>query len=249
MATFGIEPHLVSDGCPPRVHCRADCLNPLSDGSKTSLGSNGAYDPVPNGTYTAASGSVVLPGGSGGGCVTSGPFANRTVYFQPLPFSYVFTGGPPANWTEPNPHCLTRDLNNWGVQAFNNASDVAYMLAKTTVGDFNSDINGYGDSPGLHGGGHYAMGGTGYDFFGSPQEPAFYLHHAMIDYVWMLWQDADPVGRRYVYNGTSTIFNGDETPEVTNDTVLLYTSLGESISVGEVQDPMGSGGPYCYVYV
>lgn len=222
-----------------------------SDGSNTSLGSNGAYDPVPNGTYTAAGGAVILPGGSGGGCVTTGPFANRTVSFQPIAFSYVFTGGPPANWTSPAPHCLTRDLNDWGITTFNNASDVTYLLGQTTVGDVNSVINGYGASPGLHGGGHYAMGGTGYDFFGSPQEPAFYLHHAMVDYVWTVWQgEADPLGgarRRYVYNGTSTIFNGEATPEVGNGTVLLYPSLGEAITVEEVQDPMG--GPYCYVYV
>lgn len=221
-----------------------------SDGSNTSLGSNGAYDPVPNGTYTAAAGTVVLPGGSGGGCVASGPFANRTVSFRPLDFAYVFSGGPPANWTEPAPHCLTRDFNNWGVRAFNSAPEVAYLLSMTTVGAFNSVVNGYGDKPGLHGGGHYALGGTGYDFFGSPQDPVFYLHHAMIDRVWALWQDddaAEPETRRYVYHGTSTIFNGDATPEVTNDTVLLYTSLGEPITAGEVQDPMA--GPYCYVYV
>lgn len=170
-------------------------LDQRSDGSNTSLGSNGAYDPVPNGTYTAASGTVILPVGSGGGCIVSGPFANSTVYVQPLDFSYVFTG-PPANWTEPNPHCMTRGLNDWGVTTFNNVSDIDYMLAKTTIDDFNNNINGYGDSPGLHGGGHYAMGGTGYDFFGSPQEPAFYLHHSMMDHVWRLWQDADPAERQ-----------------------------------------------------
>lgn len=221
-------------------------LDQRSDGSNTSLGSNSAYDPVPNGTYTAASGTVILPGGSGGGCIVSGPFANSTVHFQPLDFSYVFTG-PPANWTEPNPHCMTRGLNDWGVTTFNNVSDIDYMLAKTTIDDFNNNINGYGDSPGLHGGGHYAMGGTGYDFFGSPQEPALYLRHSMMDHVWRLWQDADPAERRYVYNGTSTIFNGDTTPEVTNSTMLQYTGLGETITVEEVQSPMS--GPYCYVYM
>lgn len=225
---------------------RKAASSPKRDGSNTSLGSNGAYDPVPNGTYTAAGGTVVLPGGSGGGCVVSGPFANRTIYFQPLDFSYIYTGLP-ANWTAPAAHCLTRDLNDWGVQMFGNASDVAYVLAQTTVGAFNDNINGHDDSPGLHGGGHYALGGTGYEFFGSPQDPAFYLHHSMIDAVWTRWQDEAPTERRYVYNGTSTIFNGNATPEVTNATVLAYATLGEPVTAEEVQDP--TRGPYCFVYV
>lgn len=219
--------------------------SPMFDGSETSLGGNGAYDPVPNGTYTADNGEVVLPGGSGGGCVTEGPFANHTIYFQPLGFSFVYTGLP-DNWTEPDPQCLKRDLNDYGARTFNNMSDIEFLLAQESVGDFNTDASGYGDSPGIHGGGHYMMGGTGYDFFGSPQEPAFYLHHAMLDNVWNVWQSADPTSRRYVYNGTSTIFNGDETPEVVNSTTLSYSVLGESTAEA-VQDPMA--GLYCYIYV
>ncbi|KAH8655320.1 hypothetical protein BX600DRAFT_515151 [Xylariales sp. PMI_506] len=217
--------------------------SPIFDGSSTSLGGNGLYDPDSE-VYVTASGAV-LPHGSGGGCVTTGPFANRTVNFQPLDFDTVFTGLP-ANWTEPDPHCLTRDLNDYGVTNFNNVSDVEYMLAKTTVGDFNEDINGYGDSPGLHGGGHYAIGGSAYDFFSSPVDPAFYLHHSMLDNVWNVWQSVDPVNRRYVYNGTSTIFNADTTPEVTNDTVLYFGPFG-SITAKEVQDPLAN--IYCYKYV
>lgn len=218
--------------------------SPIFDGSATSLGGNGIYDPVPNGTYTTGEGTV-LPGGTGGGCVTTGPFANHTVYFQPLSFDLVFSGLP-DNWTEADPHCLTRDLNSWGVQNFNNQSDIDFMMTMLTVGDFNTDISGYASSPGLHGGGHYEMGGTGYDWFGSPQEPAFYLHHCMLDLVWNDWQVADPVNRRYVYNGTSTVFNADTTPEVINSTVLSFGILGDA-TAEEVQDPL-SGPYYCYVY-
>jgi tyrosinase len=85
-----------------------------------------------------------------------------------------------------------------------------------------------------------------YDFFGSPQDPAFYIHHSMIDKVWTDWQAVDPVSRRYVYFGTSTIFNGNATANVVNDTVIDFGRLG-STTVGEVQDPQA--GPYCYQYV
>lgn len=218
--------------------------SPMFDGSPTSLGGNGLYDPVPNGTYTALDGTV-LPGGTGGGCVATGPFANHTIYFQRLYFDTVLAGLP-ADWTVPAPHCLSRDLNSWGVRAFNNHSDIEYSLAKLTVGDFSTDMSAYSSGLGLHGGGHYAIGGTAFEFFGSPQDPAFYLHHSMLDKVWDDWQAADPVNRRYVYNGTSTLFNADTTPEVTNSTVLEYGVLGRA-TAEEVQDPL-SGPYYCYMY-
>ena len=217
--------------------------SPLFDGTETSLGGNGLYDPD-SGVYVTPSGAV-LPHGSGGGCVTKGPFAYHTVNFQPLDFNLVFTGLP-ANWTQPNPHCMTRDLNNYGVINFNNKSDIDYLLARATLADFQTDINGYGDSPGVHGGGHYAIGGTGYDFFGSPQDPAFYLHHSMLDNIWEQWQAADPKNRRYVYEGTSTIFNQPTTPDVTNNTVLNYGVLGQT-TAKQVQDPLANG--YCYQYI
>lgn len=57
-----------------------------------------------------------------------------------------------------------------------------------------------------------------------------------MDNVWARWQGADPGGggRRYVYDGTSTIFDGDETPEVGNGTVLWYASLGPAVTVEDV---------------
>jgi tyrosinase len=54
-----------------------------------------------------------------------------------------------------------------------------------------------GNEAGLHGGGYFAIGGVAFDFFASPQDPAFYLHHAMLDHVWAIWQAADPQTRRY----------------------------------------------------
>jgi hypothetical protein len=59
--------------------------SPVFDGSDTSLSGNGASIPnqldikVPLGNYTP----TVLPPGTGGGCVTSGPFASYTVNMGP----------------------------------------------------------------------------------------------------------------------------------------------------------------------
>ncbi|KAH8648678.1 hypothetical protein BX600DRAFT_389123 [Xylariales sp. PMI_506] len=217
--------------------------SPMFDGSDTSLGGNGLYDPD-SGNATTPDGSP-LPHGSGGGCVTTGPFANHTVNFQPLDITHVFEGLP-SNWTEQDPHCMTRDLNDWAVTNLCNASNVQDMLAKTTVEDFYTDINGNSDSPGIHGGGHLSIGGTAYDIFSSPLDPAFWLHHSMIDNLWNTWQSADPAKRRYVYFGTGTFNNANSTPIVTNDTVLDFNVFG-SIPAWQAQDPMAN--LYCYKYV
>jgi tyrosinase len=45
---------------------------------------------------------------------------------------------------------------------------------------------------GVHGGGHYAIGGyPASDVFFSPNEPVFFLHHGNIDRVYWIWQMLD----------------------------------------------------------
>ena len=45
---------------------------------------------------------------------------------------------------------------------------------------------------GVHGGGHYAISGDpGGDFYFSPLEPGFYLHHGNIDRMHFIWQNLD----------------------------------------------------------
>lgn len=47
--------------------------SPVFDGSDTSMGSNGAYE-YHNGSLAGA-GTISIPSGEGGGCITSGPFS------------------------------------------------------------------------------------------------------------------------------------------------------------------------------
>jgi tyrosinase len=218
--------------------------SPMFDGSATSLGGNGLYDP--NTTVSTLPDGETLPHGSGGGCVTTGPFGNMTVRFGPFQFSEVFAGVPPANWTVSNPRCLTRDLNDWGVAEYLQQEDIDELLAYTTIGDFQYNINAVASTAGLHGGGHFGIGGVMFDFFASPQDPAFWLHHGQLDRIWAKWQDSD-AGRRYLWNGTSSIFNANTTAPVYNGTILDFSVLGEPITVEEVANPLA--GPYCYQYI
>lgn len=168
----------------------------LFDGSATSLGGNGAALPGPpqeDIMLGAAQGlpPIYLPSGSGGGCVTSGPFANMTVNLGPvsldLPGGKV--GGPPSgNPLDWNPRCLKRDLVDAINRRYANASSMLNLITRSkTVGDFQLTMQGVPGSGdiGVHGGGHYSLGGDpGRDVFVSPGDPAFWTHHGGIDRMW-----------------------------------------------------------------
>jgi len=195
----------------------------LFDGSPTSLSGNGL---------------------AGKGCVTSGPFVNMTTRFGPFTIVQLF-GTLPANWMDPNPRCLSRSFNNVILRTLNNPTNLVKASASNTVQEFQmiSDIVALG---GIHVGGHNAVGDTMRDIFSSPQDPAFFLHHSMLDRIWAMWQAQDSDKRRFQYFGTSTVGNQPDTPPVTNDTTLTFGVLGSDIKIGEVANPMA--GPYCYRY-
>lgn len=93
---------------------------------------------------------------------------------------------------------------------------------------------------GIHGGGHYSLGTDMLDFWSSPFDPAFFMHHGMIDRVWETWQSADPGIRRYQYNGTSTVLNAPDAPEVNNNNILSFGI----ITVKETVNTIGKR--YCH---
>lgn len=89
--------------------------SPLFDGSDTSLGSDGAF--VPNRPpdvldLVGHPEPVIIPPGTGGGCVYQGPFSDLVVRLGPFPPDPerplpVY----PIEGREDNPRCLVRDLN------------------------------------------------------------------------------------------------------------------------------------------
>jgi len=137
--------------------------SPIFDGSDYSMGGNGEK--------LVQTGDIVLGGGglpplsittgTGGGCVTTGPFKGMTVNLGPATLAV------PGNITlaqpnpmEYNPRCLKRDLTDWINQNFANATSVIHTIKQKTVMDFQmimQGIPGTGDI-GVHGGGHYSFG-------------------------------------------------------------------------------------------
>lgn len=102
---------------------------------------------------------LVLPHGTGGGCVTSGPFVNMSVNLGPV--ALALTNGSTisnGNGLSYNPRCLKRDLTTAINQRFANATSVVSLILKPKeIYDFEMTMQGVPGSGeiGVHGGGMY----------------------------------------------------------------------------------------------
>ncbi|OTB05093.1 hypothetical protein M426DRAFT_57507 [Hypoxylon sp. CI-4A] len=212
--------------------------SPLFDGSDTSLGSNGEkVEGDPNNFF---------PGGTGGGCVTKGPFLNYTVNFGPN------TAADPLAY---NPRCLKRDLNTqicaqWAslqntTETILEAPDIALFQANLQ-GDYRwPEARKWGFA--VHGGGHFAIAGDpGGDFYFSPLEPAFYQHHGQIDRMYFIWQNLDWANRQTMA-GTITMMNMPASRNGTLEDVLDISPVGGSFTYRQLLDTVGAS-PFCFVY-
>ncbi|KAF2691729.1 Di-copper centre-containing protein [Lentithecium fluviatile CBS 122367] len=231
--------------------------SPILDGSAYSMSGNGA--PVANQGPIILGGNglpeIVLPSGTGGGCVTSGPFKNMTVNLGPvalgLPGGATESNGSGLEW---NPRCLKRDLTDYINKRFANATSIARNILKPKdIWDFQMTMQGYPGSGdiGVHGGGHYSMGGDpGRDLFVSPGDPFFYLHHAMIDRTWWIWQTLDVKTRTGAagISGTGTFLDSPPSPNTTLDTMVdLGYAAGPAVRMRDLMST--TDGPMCYIYL
>ncbi|KAJ5683502.1 N-acetyl-6-hydroxytryptophan oxidase ivoB [Penicillium macrosclerotiorum] len=220
--------------------------SPLFDCSETSLSGDGAYNPD---EQPLSGGNTTIPRGTGGDCTPCGPFKDFQVHMGPFSRELTSLTEIPAPGFDYNPRCLNRSLNNFVSSHYNNASQVTRLLDATDIVDFQTVMDHWPPRPdgvlGLHGGGHYSLGATLQDLFSSPQDPAFMLHHAMIDRLWAMWQNGGE-GRRDALNGTNVILNPPWAERVTLDMVMEFGILDEPRRVREVMDPLADG--FCYAY-
>jgi tyrosinase len=240
------------------------------------MSGNGEFIPGRGNVVLGGNGlpEILIPAGSGGGCVTSGPFKNMTVNLGPVSL------GLPGGATEANgdglgynPRCLKRDLTDYVNKRFANASSVVNLILKPKdVYDFQMTMQGYSGSGdiGVHGGGefksihpthqvliltlckgHYSMGGDpGRDLFVSPGDPLFYLHHGMIDRTWWIWQSLNKNKRTGAegISGTGTFLNAPPSPNTTLDTPIdLGFAAGPPVTMRDLMST--TDGPFCYIYL
>lgn len=203
--------------------------SPLFDNSPTSLSGDGNPDE--------------------GGCVTTGPLAKMKVHFSQ-------GNGPnlhlPPSIFDYTPSCLRRFVNSSATARFANSAVIRRILGSPDIITFQERIDVSADPAvrargyGPHAAGHEAMMGTMRDFFSSPQDPVFMLHHGMVDRIWAMWQDLDEENHRWAINGTMSLHNFPLTPELTLDTNFGFGVLGRDKNMSELMHPRR--GDYCYEY-
>ena len=150
-----------------------------------------------------------------------------------------------------DPRCIRRDFSRQNAKwTFDNYT--ANLIANQSDGYwFQTAMEGdpMTMTEGVHGGGHFTTGGDpGGDIFVSPGDPIFYLHHAMLDRVWFIWQSLDLDKRYYLTTEKLTITGGNMPPS-------RNASIDDWIDIGPSGDPMKIrefsntlGGPLCYIY-
>jgi tyrosinase len=155
--------------------------SPLFSGDAYSMGGNGKFVSGRSDTWLGQQ-DITYPPGTGGGCVETGPFSNYTVNLGPL--SLPNTNNVKSQFDH-NPRCLERDINPWFSQRYSTYTNLTTLILENIyLEDFQDIAQGYGDANnkfGIHGGGHWQIGGSMSDFNSSPSDPLFFIHHAMVD--------------------------------------------------------------------
>ncbi|KAK4039370.1 hypothetical protein C8A01DRAFT_47161 [Parachaetomium inaequale] len=221
--------------------------SPIFDGSDTSLSGNGEK------IQHRASGAV--PAGNGGGCVKTGPFKDMVVHLGPV--SPSVDPAPPRNPRTDgygdNPRCLRRDISNQLSSKYSRTQDIVSLItASKDLATFQTVMQGAGGfgvgggGMGVHSAGHFTIAGDpGGDFYTSPNDPAFWVHHGMIDRTWTIWQSQDLASRTQIVSGGTSMMGGGR-----------QQSLDDLVDLGVVADKVYRirdlvsvvDGPFCYVY-
>ncbi|KAH8900922.1 Di-copper centre-containing protein [Thozetella sp. PMI_491] len=220
--------------------------SPIFD-SQHGFGGNGAY--IEDLSFLPAEyhSQLDVPGRTGGGCVTDGPWANHNVTLGP------------GNSTAYNSHCLRRDVSPYLMTIALNASRLNWVLDAPTFWELDHRTESYTltvPDISVHGGGHLGVGGNVGEIantYSSPSDPLFWSHHANLDRMWNTWQRKNWAVRKSDIGGPDTSFAypfnwfGDiPYKNVTLNTPLQYSLID---GVSEIADTMDiQGGDYCYTY-
>ncbi|KAH7083569.1 hypothetical protein FB567DRAFT_87419 [Paraphoma chrysanthemicola] len=224
--------------------------SPIFDGSDTSMGSDGIF--VKHNGSLGGAGRIFLPSGEGGGCIERGPFKGLVTNLGPN--SPTMAGEVKVNGTFTyNPRCLKRDLttfasSNW--LTLDNLYNLTLGAASKNVETFQNELQGrFNDGfLGLHAAGHFSIGGDAGDFFSSPNDPVFFMHHSMLDRVWWIWQ-ALHLDQAKTVAGTITLFNNPPSRNATLKDVIQMNYLDlPNAKIEEVLSTLG-GEPLCYIYL
>ncbi|KAH6656064.1 hypothetical protein BKA67DRAFT_562558 [Truncatella angustata] len=227
--------------------------SPYLDGSAYSQGGNGVYE-AHNATQGLPSGLLPIAPGVGGGCVETGPYAGVLANISAsAPTWPTVEAGVALSY---GPRCIRHDIsvplaNKWATDdhTVDLLSNPAYQ---TNIAAFQDRLQFTGNDTvgyyGLHQYGHFAVAGDpSGDFYNSPNEPLFWLHHGNIDRMWWIWQNQKPVDRAFQIGGTRTMLNLPPSDNATIDDTINLGILGAASPISNHVSSVG--GQYCYIYV
>ncbi|KAH6877538.1 hypothetical protein BKA58DRAFT_451189 [Alternaria rosae] len=214
--------------------------SPIFDGSDTSMSGQGEK--------VQHNSNGLKPAGNGGGCIASGPFKGMMVNLGPVAAmdSPQAPRNPRSDGFGYNPRCIKRDISNYLTQLYATTDKTAALITNSrTIATFQDTMQG---GTGVHGAGHFTVAGDpGSDFYTSPGDPYFYLHHAMVDRVWSIWQSQDFPNRQQVIAGGTSMMGGGRAQSL-EDTVDLEV-LNVDGKAYKIKDLVSTvAGPFCYVY-
>ncbi|KAF2477543.1 Di-copper centre-containing protein [Lindgomyces ingoldianus] len=214
--------------------------SPIFDGSNTSMSGQGEK--------VTHQSNGLKPAGNGGGCIASGPFKNMMINLGPM--AAMADTNPPKNPRSDgfgyNPRCIKRDLSNYLTNRDATTAKIASLI--TGSKDINTFQTTMQSGTGVHSAGHFTISGDpGSDFYTSPGDPAFWLHHGMIDRTWYIWQSQDFAKRQQVIAGGTSMQGGGKA-QTLNDIVDMdvLNVDGKKYAIKELVSTVD--GPFCYVY-
>ena len=148
-----------------------------------------------------------------------------------------------------NPRCLRRDLTSYTAGKWFTAANLFNITigsASGSIADFQNELQGrFADGfLGMHAAGHFAVGGEASDLYSSPTDPSFFLHHAMVDRVYWIWQALHPFQARDIAGGNHML--APTGPALKTDPLNLGV-LGSTIPLQNALSTLG--GPFCYIYL
>ncbi|CAH0043243.1 unnamed protein product [Clonostachys rhizophaga] len=224
--------------------------SPLFDGSDTSMSGDGSY--VQHDGALSGLNNIYIPSGNGGGCLKDGPFKGLQVNLGPVSPGMAGMTASPTGPMGYNPRCLRRDLSSYPVNTWftaRNLFNVTLGAASGSIAAFQNELQGrFGDQfLGMHAAGHFTMGGDSADLFSSPNDPIFFLHHAMVDRLYWLWQALHPRVAKDIF-GTITILNMPPSRDALKTDILNLGVLAPSINIADALDTLGNS-PFCYIYL
>ncbi|KAH7320731.1 hypothetical protein B0I35DRAFT_477288 [Stachybotrys elegans] len=169
-----------------------------------------------------------------GGCVETGPFKDMSVNLGP------------GNSLRYNPRCLKRAISRSNAQSTKADRTLPLITQSRDIGSFQNTLQ---LPQGVHANGHFTIGGDpAGDIYSSPGDPAFYLHHAMVDRVWWIWQLQDLETRLTAVAGNTGSYGNGGARGTLNDLLNLGYN-GGNVALGSLLNTMGGkGGEFCYIY-